>query len=61
MTWGVLHGFYQVAGEMLTPARERIYAALHLRKETAGFIFWKILGTYMLVCFGPVDDRLKLE
>lgn len=50
--WGLLHGFYQIAGLMLRPIKQKIYGALHLPEgsrlraelQRAGTFFWVMLA-----------------
>lgn len=49
VVWGGLHGVYQVAGDVLRPARDRVVERLHIRREA---LVWKVLRG--LITFGLV-------
>ncbi len=49
VVWGGLHGVYQVAGDVLRPARDRAVERLHIRREA---LVWKVLRG--LITFGLV-------
>lgn len=50
VVWGGLNGAYQVAGEILAPARERVCRLLHIHRERP---FWRLVST--VFTFGLVD------
>ena len=50
VVWGGLNGAYQVAGELLRPARERVCRLLHIRRDRP---FWRLVST--VFTFGLVD------
>ena len=50
VVWGGLNGAYQVVGELLRPARERVCRLLHIRRERP---FWRLVST--VFTFGLVD------
>jgi len=47
VVWGGLNGAYQVAGGLLAPARERICAALHIKKDR---LFWRCVRVVFTFC-----------
>ena len=59
VAWGGLHGLYQIAGDLLRPARDRVCAALRIRREA---LPWKIvrgLWTFALVTVAWVFFRAE--
>ena len=51
IVWGGLNGFYQVAGEVLKPARDATVRVLHLRRESLGHKLAQVVMTFVLVVF----------
>ena len=47
VVWGGLNGAYQVIGELLRPARERVCRVLHIRRERS---FWRLASTVFTFC-----------
>ena len=52
VAWGLLHGLYQAAGDLLRPVRERIIRALRIDTGTAVWRALRIVTTFALVCVG---------
>ena len=57
IAWGLLHGIYQIFGEVLRPARNQVYRLLHLRQDSYLVRFWKTACTFLLVTFAWVFFR----
>ena len=55
--WGVLHGLYQIVGALTKKKRERIYAALKIKKDSLPFVLWQRFWTFVLVCFSWIFFR----
>lgn len=55
--WGLLNGFYQVAGEILQPLRDRAVKILHLNRESLGHKLAHMAGTFLLVDFSWIFFR----
>lgn len=51
LIWGGLNGFYQVAGEVLSPVRKRIVRILRLDKMGKVYKAMQVMVTFMLVDF----------
>lgn len=49
--WGLLHGIYQIVGQLFAPAKISLYRKLHFRTETYSFRVLKILIVFLLVDF----------
>ena len=62
VVWGGLNGFYQIAGEVLMPLRNRLVTFLHLNRNSLGHRLLHITGTFLLVDFSWIFFRAdKLE
>ncbi len=46
--WGLLHGVYQVAGDITGGLRTRVYDALHTKKESFSFRLAQTVSTFLL-------------
>ncbi len=57
VAWGGLHGLYQIIGEGLRPARERVAKACHINTESLLYKFVKGLITFALVDFAWIFFR----
>lgn len=49
VVWGLLHGAYQVIGDMTGGARARLYDMLHTKKESFSFRLAQMACTFVLV------------
>ncbi len=47
--WGLMHGGYQTAGELLQPLRKKIKAVLKINESSVCYIWWQRLVTFILV------------
>ena len=57
VVWGGLHGFFQVAGELLQPFRARLVEKLRVRTDVFSFRLLQILVTDALVVFSFIFFR----
>lgn len=55
--WGALNGVYQVVGEMLMPAREKICSLLHVNRKSVITRFVQMIITFVLVDFSWIFFR----
>ena len=55
--WGVLHGVYQVAGELLLPVRRRINELMGINADSSIGNGIKAVGTFFLVMLGWIIFR----
>ncbi len=51
VAWGLLHGLYQVLGNVFVPYRRKLCEKLGIRTDTAAVRLWKIFVTFALVDF----------
>ena len=51
VVWGGLNGAYQVVGEILRPTRERLCAALHIRRESLVWQALRVAITFVFIDF----------
>ena len=56
--WGALHGFYQVAGSVLKPFREKAVKVLGFREDSFSFHFGRKLITFALTSFAWIFFRM---
>ncbi|WMJ22944.1 MBOAT family O-acyltransferase [Paludicola sp. MB14-C6] len=49
VVWGVLHGFYQVSGEILTPVRSKIKKAFKVNESSFAHRLFQCVFTFILV------------
>lgn len=55
--WGLLHGFYQIAGDLLLPVRKKLRAIVHLDESR---LYYRVLSqvvTFVLVTIGWIIFR----
>lgn len=57
VVWGFIHGVYQVAAEIIAPAKSRINRALHINKNTFSYKLGQIIGTFLLTDFAWIFFR----
>ena len=55
--WGGLNGFYQVAGDILMPLRNKVIQVLHINPDSLGHKLYKITVTNCLICLALVFFR----
>lgn len=49
--WGLLHGFYQITGDLLAPVRKMICSKLRINTQTGIFKVFRIILTFIMVDF----------
>lgn len=57
LTWGLLHGAYQVAGGVLAPVRKKACQKLHLKENNALRVVFSTVFTFALVDFAWIFFR----
>ncbi len=57
LIWGGLNGLYQIVGELLQPARERLVALLHLHKKNFSHKILQTVCTFIFVDFSWIFFR----
>lgn len=57
IAWGLLHGAYQIAGDLTYGIREKIYKAAGIAKNSLVYMTIKRMGTFVLVCIGWIIFR----
>ena len=57
IVWGLLHGIYQVVGDMIDPFRNRIITMLKLDKDPISLTMIRRIITFLLVTFGWIIFR----
>ena len=57
VVWGGIHGFYQVVGDLLKPAREKCRKALNISEEPVSYKIGQIFITYCLTTFAWIFFR----
>ncbi len=55
--WGCLHGVYQIIGDLSFPAREKIYGALRIPRDSAAYKLIKRIGVFIPVTFAWIFFR----
>lgn len=49
VAWGLIHGVYQVAGDMTKKLREKLYVGLQVKRESFSFKLAQAVSTFLLV------------
>ncbi len=57
IVWGLLHGMYQIVGDLTHPFRERLYSAAGIEKGGIVYLTLKRIGTFILVCISWIIFR----
>ncbi|WP_291634850.1 MBOAT family O-acyltransferase [Clostridium sp.] len=57
--WGGLHGFYQIAGKLLKPFREKVIKTFNIKTEIFSYRLFQVLINFMLVNFAWIFFRAK--
>ena len=57
VVWGGLNGFYQIAGEITKPFRDRLVKVFHLNRQSLGHRLMQMTGTFLLVDFSWIFFR----
>ncbi len=55
--WGLMQGGYQVAGEVLEPARKKVRDALRINETSGFYVFWQRACTFVLITISWVIFR----
>ncbi len=55
--WGLMHGGYQAAGEILQPVRKKIKAMFKIKEDTTAYLLWQRACTFGLVTIAWVIFR----
>lgn len=58
VVWGLLHGLYQVIGQLLKPLRDRIVHMLRIDRNSAAHKLLRVLVTFALVDFAWIFFRV---
>lgn len=59
VAWGLIHGFYQVAGNLTKEFRVKIYQMTHTKMESFSFRFGQALVTFVMVDFAWIFFRAR--
>lgn len=59
VVWGGVNGFYQVAGELLQPVRDKLVKIMNLNRESIGHKIVCIVNTFVLVDFSWIFFRAR--
>lgn len=57
--WGLMQGGYQVAGEVLTPVRNKVKNVLKIREESVIYLFWQRFCTFVLITLSWIIFRAE--
>lgn len=57
--WGGLHGFYQIAGDVVKPYVERINGRLHTKTESFSYRAMQTMKTFLLAAFAFIFFRAR--
>ena len=57
LAWGLIHGAYQVIGDLTKPIRQKLYAAGKFRTESFSFKLGQAVTTFLLVDFAWIFFR----
>ncbi len=57
--WGLMHGGYQVAGELLMPVRVRVRKILKIREDSSMYRLWQRIFTFGLITVAWVIFRAE--
>ncbi len=49
VVWGILHGVLRIVGELTLGIREKLYTALHFKRDTLATKLWQMFFTFFLV------------
>ena len=55
--WGVIHGVYQIVGDITKPFRKKLYRTLNCKTESFSFKAGQIVSTFILVDFAWIFFR----
>lgn len=57
--WGALHGIYQILGNVLKPARQKVLKVLHINTKPLSYRVVQAVFTFSLVCFAWIFFRAE--
>lgn len=57
VAWGLIHGVYQVVGDLTKPIRQKLYSAGKFRTESFSFKLGQTVSTFLLVDFAWIFFR----
>ncbi len=57
VAWGLLHGVFQVVGDVTRPIRQKIYEKGHVKTESFSFKLAQVVSTFLLVDFAWIFFR----
>lgn len=57
LAWGLIHGAYQVVGDLTRPIRQKLYSAGRFKTESFSFKLGQIITTFLLVDFAWIFFR----
>lgn len=57
VVWGLLHGVYQIIGDLTGTLRKKVYAACHAKTESFSFKLAQVVSTFLLVDFAWIFFR----
>ena len=57
VVWGLLHGVYQIIGDLTGTLRKKVYAACHTKTESFSFKLAQVVSTFLLVDFAWIFFR----
>lgn len=55
--WGVMHGVYQIVGNLTEKPRSALYERLRIDQNSSALLWWRRLCTFALVCLAWVAFR----
>ena len=59
VAWGMIHGLYRVAGDVLRPVRQKILEMLKVRTDVFSFRFGQVMCTFALTSFAWIFFRAE--
>ena len=59
LVWGLLHAFYQIAGELTAPLKKRMYTLLRLPEDSFARRLLQTLGTFLWVMLAWIIFRAE--
>ena len=57
--WGIIHGLYQIAEDLLSPVREKLYTRFKVDDTSFSWRFFRILKTFVLVDIAWIFFRAR--
>lgn len=59
VAWGLIHGFYQVAGDVLSPKLDALKKRMHMRTESVSYTVGRMIVTFVLITLAWVFFRTE--